>query len=599
MAASQSRQYTFACNRDPSPPPPPPPRSQGLLLPPPATPPRGTTPSPLYSSSSSVGATIVNSVGGQRPVLLSRLSPGPSKTKTSANYVNINSVSQNSSHRGTSPISHVCRQPIVPQNCPQIHQQITNQIQALSLTTNNTSHNLSTQTDRPPPYPVVSQVKTLVAGVKMGTPPPSYNAILPCKMNSTVDNRLSPPQLTYQTGLVNSYAVPPPTSASPTLPTTTTSNPVIRGGQTARQAKTPTPIIMQSVKSMQVQKPVLQTAVAPASPVTLPPPSYASSIQQKQVQAPSSTPSTPESPSPLLPNNYQSPCVSSSVPVPTTDPPSYHSTMQAMAAARGYCYMPQSFASIPVQDVLVQDLDLSSTPLAHIPISQVNTVDSIVTTQPSSQVEIVSTCHDINFNNHMASQLLHQRKFSPIPTDTLSNASRSGSPSSLSMNSHDAHVLSPSPVSCFSAVTSTPSTQSDMTQESGYSSSSQSARGMPPPPPPVPTTSVHKTMHQSPIPERKKISSELEEQRGESKVKVYSPEAYKFFMEQHVENIIKLHDQRKQRKIQLEKEMKKIGLSSKDQSEMRKLLSQKESNYIRLKRAKMNKMMFEPIKLIG
>ncbi|RXG57309.1 Serine/threonine-protein kinase LATS1 [Armadillidium vulgare] len=45
--------------------------------------------------------------------------------------------------------------------------------------------------------------------------------------------------------------------------------------------------------------------------------------------------------------------------------------------------------------------------------------------------------------------------------------------------------------------------------------------------------------------------------------------------------------------------MKKIGLSSKDQLEMRKMLSQKESNYIRLKRAKMNKLMFERIKLIG
>lgn len=45
---------------------------------------------------------------------------------------------------------------------------------------------------------------------------------------------------------------------------------------------------MQSVKSTQVQKPVLQTAIAPTAPqpashgVAIPPPSYASSIQQKQ-----------------------------------------------------------------------------------------------------------------------------------------------------------------------------------------------------------------------------------------------------------------------------------------------------------------------------
>ena len=48
--------------------------------------------------------------------------------------------------------------------------------------------------------------------------------------------------------------------------------------------------------------------------------------------------------------------------------------------------------------------------------------------------------------------------------------------------------------------------------------------------------------------------------------------------------------------MQLETEMKKIGLSEEAQCQMRRMLSQKESNYIRLKRAKMDKAMFVKIK---
>lgn len=51
--------------------------------------------------------------------------------------------------------------------------------------------------------------------------------------------------------------------------------------------------------------------------------------------------------------------------------------------------------------------------------------------------------------------------------------------------------------------------------------------------------------------------------------------------------------------MQLEKEMNKIGLGPEAQMQMRKMLSQKESNYIRLKRAKMDKSMFVRIKPIG
>nr|XP_005160369.1 serine/threonine-protein kinase LATS1 isoform X1 [Danio rerio]AAI71344.1 LATS, large tumor suppressor, homolog 1 (Drosophila) [Danio rerio] len=101
----------------------------------------------------------------------------------------------------------------------------------------------------------------------------------------------------------------------------------------------------------------------------------------------------------------------------------------------------------------------------------------------------------------------------------------------------------------------------------------------------------------SPVPVRRHKRDE--ERKGESRLPMYSPQAFKFFMEQHVENILKNHQQRMRRKKQLESEMQRVGLSGDAQEQMRMMLSQKESNYIRLKRAKMDKCMFEKIKTLG
>ncbi|GAA6214925.1 serine/threonine-protein kinase LATS1 [Lates japonicus] len=102
----------------------------------------------------------------------------------------------------------------------------------------------------------------------------------------------------------------------------------------------------------------------------------------------------------------------------------------------------------------------------------------------------------------------------------------------------------------------------------------------------------------SPVPVRR--NKKDEERRGESgRIALYSPQAFKFFMEQHVENILKNHQQRIRRRKQLESEMQRVGLSSEAQEQMRMMLCQKESNYIRLKRAKMDKSMFKRIKTLG
>ncbi|KAM3861200.1 serine/threonine-protein kinase LATS1 [Diretmus argenteus] len=108
----------------------------------------------------------------------------------------------------------------------------------------------------------------------------------------------------------------------------------------------------------------------------------------------------------------------------------------------------------------------------------------------------------------------------------------------------------------------------------------------------------NKQITTSPVPVRR--NKKDEERRGESsRVPLYSPQAFKFFMEQHVENILKNHQQRIRRRKQLESEMQRVGLSVDAQEQMRMMLCQKESNYIRLKRAKMDKSMFKRIKTLG
>ncbi|RUS81120.1 hypothetical protein EGW08_011106 [Elysia chlorotica] len=103
----------------------------------------------------------------------------------------------------------------------------------------------------------------------------------------------------------------------------------------------------------------------------------------------------------------------------------------------------------------------------------------------------------------------------------------------------------------------------------------------------------------SPLPQRKSEARERDRLRCDTKVRIYSPQAFKFYMEQHVENVLKSHTQRMNRRMQLEKEMAKVELSEEAARQMRKMLHQKESNYIRLKRAKMDPCMFDKIKTLG
>nr|CAD7413787.1 unnamed protein product [Timema poppensis] len=347
--------------------------------------------------------------------LLKRMSPAPSRPAPTTQ-----SSQTPSTQRGNSPVGSR-QQPMVVQNGPQAQQQLTQQMQALNLYPSGGS------TEPPPPYP-------------------SYTASIQSRQSPTQDYRKSP-----SSGI---YSGSPSPVSSPAPPSVARPTPLQAWG--ARQAKTQPPIIMQSVKSTQVQKPVLQTAIAPTAPPlpgsagansSPPPPSYATSIQQKQQQHHKGGGTVPTP-------------ASSPVTVPTTDPPSYASTMQALAAQRGQVLPPP--------------------PYGPEPGAQVATVESSVSPRPSASV---------------------QRKFSPA-------TSRSESPETP-----------PLP----------PTTSSSVAVQNGASER---------------RTSAYKVNHQSPIPERKRMSKEKEEERRDCKVRNYSPQAFKFFMEQHIENVIKSYKQR-------------------------------------------------------
>jgi len=57
-----------------------------------------------------------------------------------------------------------------------------------------------------------------------------------------------------------------------------------------------------------------------------------------------------------------------------------------------------------------------------------------------------------------------------------------------------------------------------------------------------------------------------------------------------VENVISLYTQRVQRRAQLEAEMSQCQLPGATQAQIRRMLAQKESNYLRLRRAKMDRL---------
>ena len=241
----------------------------------------------------------------------------------------------------------------------------------------------------------------------------------------------------------------------------------------ARQAKTQSPVIMQSVKSTQVQKPILQTATAVAAleaaapaayPVTPqpqmavmsakanvihgvatgvttapaaiengppppPPPSYEFTIQQKQQQqrplpmTPSPSPVIMNSNSPLPGQRNISPIDSSGLMLPP--PPPY----------------PSSAVSAHAAEISQQQM-VCGTAMSGKPMPVIHTA-KVVAANNNSLVRTIESKPPLT------------RKYSPLTSETGSSASRSESPIS------DSQTLSASPLS-FSSASNAAASQSTL-----------------------------------------------------------------------------------------------------------------------------------------
>lgn len=740
------------CGRKGPPPPLPPSRNVAAPPPPPSA-------SPTPSSCSSLSHNPVQSNPSISSVLahqqlqqfMKRMSPGPSNHINScvhadglSNGSSVNgrtqafsfasSASSTSPQRGASPVSftngHAARSgtpnSIASSSLSALAAQ---QLQAISLHANGSnanpiiSHygmssyspgNLSLYSSPPPSY-----AASISSGRNRQSPTPTISsnssdyASVPPVLNMQLQKKLSSASSTCSSYTSSTNGA----GSSSASALSSASRPSLQAWS-ARQAISQSPVIMQSVKSTQVQKPVLQTAIAPTSPPIIsnrpnfmqasstpvsqqhksgsstqstqqlppppaysgassfvsghannvrqsgatcnphaschpppypsqsthsinnsnqkingqinveqlshhhqqkqsyahrqncfpsnPPPSYATAIQhqqqnitnvsrltngtfeisvQHQQQAPPPPPPPPYSSSVSI--SYDSTTnqitnlssyrddndFTSTVQVPATDPPSYASSVAALAAQKvtAMNYSNQSSLTSSVTISLKSTATGSQIPTRPPPIPPVssdlvNTVESICT----SQVRALQHTQESNGRN--SAEIVP-----PLPPK----------PNSLQSN---CDVLSVTESECSSITAST---------SNAVIPSSSPPRRPAPPPPPDESVPTQKTTHQSPIPPRKQLSKEKEKERRETKVKNYSPAAYKFYMEQHMENVIKSHQQREKRRQQLENEMARNGLSEEDQCQMRKMLHQKESNYIRLRRAKMDRSMFTKITTIG
>ena len=578
------------------------------------------------------GHSSVHMNGSQQPMMLRRMSPVPGRPVTSVPVVT----------RGQSPVTGARTPtvtPLVVNNSLEVQAQVAHQMQALSIFSSDN------QTEPPPPYPMGT-----AAMASGGTAPPSYSQTIAMRQSPTLSSASSEyrrsPLLAYPNmmmvagagmvavpnGIANHPASPLP---APTAPSPV--NSILSGSSrsswssqafSARQAKTHSPVIMQSVKSTQVQKPILQQAHGVAhgvatvpghSPVeatppalvprsgqagqltnggphypevcTAAPPSYFDSIQPKKSSGP---------PTPVPPAVAASPVPMSSAiaasPIPTTCPPSYNDSLQANSLKQrglspaGFHVPSELPAPPPYPSTAVSKHDqhtadphlVSATPIMARNSPVINTAK--VVTNNANLVRTMET---------KSGQAMLQRKYSPHLSETSSTTSRSDSPVSAVS---DCPTISASPVQFMSGVTSSNAMTMGHVPEPHDSGIVFSGDQEMAPPPPPPYKTVHYT---SPKPERKTYSREQDEWRMESKIKKYPPQAFKFFMEQHVENVVKYYDDRRKRRMQLEQEMVKFGVDDKNQELYRKVLALKESNFIRLKRAKMNKSQFKKIKTIG
>ncbi|CAD6995025.1 unnamed protein product [Ceratitis capitata] len=447
-------------------------------------------------------------------------------------------ITPNPTTRGTSPV--------IVRNGIKAQQQLS-QMKALSLY----QASGSAVDPPPPPYPINTGVGATSA------PPPSYTASMQSRQSPTQsqsDYRKSPSSGIYSATSAGSPSPITVTNSAilPLQPTT------VARPQPRTYARTQQPIIMHSVRSTQVQKPVLQTAVAPQTPVSASacnspvhimsaPPSYpqksAAAVQQQQAvqqQSPllagavpttlsatgkSTTPTTP----PLIANALNGNVVSKPICI---EPPSYTVTMQAKAAQHHQQQQQPTAAQLrAVANVALaaqqqQQKQVSAVPM---PIRQLPPPPPYQSTRAAA-VPPTHSVADMSGNNNVPNSkvALHSNMMN---NNQIMNSNLTTTP--------------PIPPAKNSGGGGSGGTVSSGSGGGGTSPAASDGGAV--------GKGGEKIKHASPIPERKKVSKEKEEERKECRITQYSPQAYKFYMEQHIENVIKSCKQRAYRKNQLEK----------------------------------------------
>ena len=101
----------------------------------------------------------------------------------------------------------------------------------------------------------------------------------------------------------------------------------------------------------------------------------------------------------------------------------------------------------------------------------------------------------------------------------------------------------------------------------------------------------------SPLPRRKGKPPKQEYEYQRILKSTVSSEAVKFFLEQRIENLMKETANKQKRREEFERSIADYPESAKEES--RKLFSENESRFLRLRRTKINKDMFTKIKTIG
>ncbi|PAV63463.1 hypothetical protein WR25_01424 isoform A [Diploscapter pachys] len=101
----------------------------------------------------------------------------------------------------------------------------------------------------------------------------------------------------------------------------------------------------------------------------------------------------------------------------------------------------------------------------------------------------------------------------------------------------------------------------------------------------------------SPLPDT--IKTRLDDKKYENCISPIQAPMFKFYMEQHVERLLIQYKERERRHRQLQREMSEIKMGDQMKQKFLQLLHNKENQYMRLKRQRLSREMFEVIAGIG